>query len=97
RFDRQGAAVHRRGRLAPDAADRPCRPARAARPAQRAAGAVRRMTALAALRPDEQVLVEMAEPDDFAGWRERARARALVQGGVPPERVSWIEAGASGS
>ncbi len=53
------------------------------------------MTALAALRPDEQVLVEMAEPDDFAGWRERARA--LVQGGVPPERVSWIEAGASGS
>lgn len=53
------------------------------------------MTALEALRPDGQVVVEMAEPDDFEAWRERARA--LVQGGVPPERVSWIEAGASGS
>ncbi|RJY08376.1 UdgX family uracil-DNA binding protein [Aurantiacibacter aquimixticola] len=40
-------------------------------------------------------VVEMPEPDDFAFWRNRARA--LVQCGVPPERVSWNEPGGNAS
>ena len=47
RVDRQGAAVHRRGRLAPDAADRPRRPAHAGRAEAAAAGAVRGLTCYA--------------------------------------------------
>ncbi|HEY6816585.1 MAG TPA: UdgX family uracil-DNA binding protein [Croceibacterium sp.] len=47
------------------------------------------------IRAAAHYTVEMAEPDDFAGWRERARA--LVQGGVPPEEVSWVEPGGTGS
>ena len=38
--------------------------------------------------------VHLPAPDDFAVWRERARA--LVQCDVPPDRVSWIEPGATG-
>ncbi len=39
--------------------------------------------------------VSLDEPDDFAAWRERARA--LVQRGVPPEQVAWSEPGESAS
>lgn len=38
--------------------------------------------------------VHLPAPDDFAFWRERARA--LVQCDVPPDRISWIEPGTSG-
>lgn len=39
-------------------------------------------------------IVSIPEPDDFAFWRERARL--LVQAGVVPDRVSWLEPGGSG-
>ncbi|MFC3097677.1 UdgX family uracil-DNA binding protein [Alteraurantiacibacter palmitatis] len=39
--------------------------------------------------------VHLPEADDFAFWRERARA--LVQCDVPPDRVAWVEPGAMGS
>ena len=39
--------------------------------------------------------VHLPEADDFAFWRERARV--LVQGDVPPDRVAWVEPGATGS
>lgn len=32
--------------------------------------------------------------DDFESWRDRARA--LVQNGVPPDRIVWVEPGGSG-
>jgi probable DNA metabolism protein len=38
--------------------------------------------------------VSLPAPDDFAGWRERARA--FVQCGIRPEQVTWSEAGAPG-
>ncbi|AUX70941.1 uracil-DNA glycosylase [Porphyrobacter sp. HT-58-2] len=38
--------------------------------------------------------VHLPAPDDFAFWRERARG--LIQCDVPPDRVSWIEPGATG-
>ena len=38
--------------------------------------------------------VHLPAPDDFVFWRERARG--LIQCDVPPERVSWIEPGATG-
>lgn len=38
--------------------------------------------------------VELPEPDDFAFWR--AAARALVQCGVSPDRIAWVEPGATG-
>lgn len=38
--------------------------------------------------------VRLPEPDDFPFWREQARA--LVQGGVPPEQVAFFEPGAEG-
>ncbi|GAA4642682.1 UdgX family uracil-DNA binding protein [Pontixanthobacter gangjinensis] len=38
--------------------------------------------------------VSMLEPDDFAFWRHKARQ--LVQSNIPPERVSWSEAGGCG-
>jgi uracil-DNA glycosylase len=38
--------------------------------------------------------VHLPTPDDFAFWRERARA--LIQCDVPPDRVSWIEPGMTG-
>ncbi|KWV93442.1 DNA polymerase [Erythrobacter sp. YT30] len=39
-------------------------------------------------------VVHMPQPDDFAYWRERARA--LIQCDVPPDRVSWVEPGGTG-
>ncbi|MAC59676.1 MAG: uracil-DNA glycosylase [Novosphingobium sp.] len=39
----------------------------------------------------ERVHVELDAPDDFAGWRERARA--LVAAHIAPEHVSWSVAG----
>jgi DNA polymerase len=39
--------------------------------------------------------VALDAPDDFDGWRDKARR--LAQAGVPPEDVVWIEPGASGS
>ncbi|MCL6251186.1 UdgX family uracil-DNA binding protein [Altererythrobacter sp. KTW20L] len=39
--------------------------------------------------------VQLPEADDFAFWRERARG--LVQCDVPPDRIAWIEPGATGS
>ncbi|MBV7259849.1 UdgX family uracil-DNA binding protein [Erythrobacter sp. WH158] len=38
--------------------------------------------------------VHLPAPDDFAFWRERARA--LTQSDVPPDRVSWVEPGGTG-
>ncbi len=38
--------------------------------------------------------VHLPAPDDFAFWRERARG--LVQCDVPPDRVAWVEPGATG-
>ena len=39
-------------------------------------------------------VVNMPEPDDFDFWREKARA--LVQAGVSPDRVAWVEPGGNG-
>jgi len=39
-------------------------------------------------------VVQLPEPDDFAFWRERARA--LIQCDVPPDRIAWVEPGGSG-
>ncbi len=52
------------------------------------------MTALQQLAAGSRYLVQLAEPDDFEAWRERARA--LVQTDVPPDRVAWVEPGGSG-
>ncbi len=38
--------------------------------------------------------VSLPEPDDFAAWRDKARA--CVQSGIRPEQVSWNEPGTSG-
>lgn len=38
--------------------------------------------------------VHLPAPDDFAFWRDRARA--LIQCDIPPDRVSWLEPGATG-
>ena len=38
--------------------------------------------------------VHLPAPDDFAFWRDRARA--LIQCDIPPDRVAWIEPGATG-
>lgn len=43
---------------------------------------------------DARYVVRLPEPDDFDFWREHARA--LVQCGVPPDRVAWVEPGGSG-
>jgi DNA polymerase len=37
------------------------------------------------------IAVELATPDDFAGWRDKARA--LVASGAAPDQVSWSESG----
>jgi DNA polymerase len=47
--------------------------------------------------PDEAVAfhsVQLPAPDDFGFWRDTARA--LVQCGVPPDRIAWVEPGGSG-
>ena len=53
------------------------------------------MTALQHVKLGTYYVVNLPEPDDFAFWRERARA--LVQCDVPPDRVAWVEPGATGS
>lgn len=40
------------------------------------------------------IAVSLAEPDDFDGWRNHARA--LVQAGISPDQVLWNEPGGSG-
>jgi DNA polymerase len=51
--------------------------------------------AFPATRAAEACVVEMTEPDDFEFWRDQARI--LVQGGVRPDQVVWIEPGGSES
>ncbi|KLE35643.1 UdgX family uracil-DNA binding protein [Aurantiacibacter luteus] len=53
------------------------------------------MTALQHVKLGTYYVVNLPDPDDFAFWRERARA--LVQCDVPPDRVAWVEPGATGS
>ena len=53
------------------------------------------MTALQHVKFGTYYVVNLAEPDDFEFWRERARG--LVQCDVPPDRVAWVEPGGSGS
>ncbi|RYY36150.1 MAG: DNA metabolism protein, partial [Sphingomonadales bacterium] len=52
------------------------------------------MSALAQLKQDARYVVHLPEPDDFDFWREAARG--LVQAGVAPERVAWVEPGGDG-
>ena len=52
------------------------------------------MTALQHLAAGNHYGVHLPEPDDFDLWRERARA--LVEGDVPPDRVVWSEPGGAG-
>ena len=52
------------------------------------------MSALAQLKQDARYVVHLPEPDDFDFWREAARG--LVQAGVTPERVAWVEPGGDG-
>ncbi len=53
------------------------------------------MTPLPHLEQGDYYTVTMPAPDDFAFWREQARV--LVQCGVSPERVAWMEPGGSGN
>ena len=52
------------------------------------------MTAMQNVSLGAHYVVHMPQPDDFAFWRERARA--LIQCDVPPDRVSWVEPGGTG-
>lgn len=52
------------------------------------------MNAPLRLAPESRFTVEMPAPDDFDFWREAARA--LIQCGIAPDRISWCEPGASG-
>ena len=52
------------------------------------------MTALPDTKLETHYAVHLPAPDDFDCWRERARA--LVQCGVPPDLVSWIDPESSG-
>jgi|TARA_R100000049_G_C1954992_1_gene107654 DNA polymerase len=49
------------------------------------------MTALQNVRPHAHYVVQLPCSDDFAFWRERARA--LIQCDVPPDKVAWVEPG----
>lgn len=53
------------------------------------------MSAVQSLDRISSYVIHLDEPDDFDGWREKARA--LVQAGVPPEHVAWVEPGATSS
>ena len=53
------------------------------------------MSAIPQTEAREQYVVNLPEPDDFAFWRDQARR--LVQCGVSPDRVSWVEPGATAS
>ena len=44
--------------------------------------------------PGARYVVTLPASDDFAFWRERARA--LIQCDVPPDRIAWVEPGATG-
>ena len=52
--------------------------------------------ALPSARQDtsQTYVVEMPEPDDFAFWRDTARA--LIRCDVPPDKVVWLSAGEAG-
>ena len=52
------------------------------------------MTALQHVRPHAYYTVQLPRSDDFAFWRERARA--LIQCDIPPDKVAWVEPGGSG-
>ena len=49
------------------------------------------MTALQHVRPHAHYTVQLPRSDDFAFWRERARA--LIQCDIPPDKVAWVEPG----
>lgn len=49
------------------------------------------MSALQQIARDARYVVNLPEPDDFDSWREAARG--LVQAGVSPDRVAWVEPG----
>lgn len=51
------------------------------------------MQAQTQLKPDVNFAIHLPEPDDFAFWREAARA--LVRNHIPPDRVTWVEPGGS--
>lgn len=52
------------------------------------------MTALQHIRPHAHYTVQLPRSDDFAFWRERARA--LIQCDILPDKVAWVEPGGSG-
>ena len=52
------------------------------------------MTGLQHVKLGTYYVVNLPEHDDFAFWRERARA--LVQCDVPPDRIAWVGPGGSG-
>ncbi|MCZ8369616.1 MAG: UdgX family uracil-DNA binding protein [Porphyrobacter sp.] len=52
------------------------------------------MTAMQNVSIGAHYAIHLPAPDDFAFWRERARG--LIQCDVPPDRVAWIEPGATG-
>ncbi|WP_370177412.1 UdgX family uracil-DNA binding protein [Alteriqipengyuania sp.] len=49
------------------------------------------MTAMQNVRAQAHYVVQLPRSDDFAFWRERARA--LIQCDIPPERIAWVEPG----
>jgi DNA polymerase len=49
------------------------------------------MSLLRSAEIDTYYTVHLSEADDFDFWRERART--LVQCGIPPDRVTWVEPG----
>lgn len=51
------------------------------------------MTAMQNVSFGARYVVHLPAPDDFAFWRDRARG--LIQCDVPPDRVSWVEPGAT--
>ncbi|HEU4821586.1 MAG TPA: UdgX family uracil-DNA binding protein [Qipengyuania sp.] len=52
------------------------------------------MSAVRHREPATCYVVNLPEPDDFDFWREQARS--LVQAGVSPDRIAWVEPGADG-
>ena len=49
------------------------------------------MSVLRSAEIDTYYAVHLSEADDFDFWRERARM--LVQCGIPPDRITWVEPG----
>jgi uracil-DNA glycosylase len=52
------------------------------------------MTAMQHVSLGSHYVIHLPAPDDFAFWRDRARG--LIQCDLPPDRVAWIEPGATG-